>query len=647
MIPGWMSVAVALPLLCFVLIFSNLRGRNENDWRRSFLEAAVIWGILLTIATEALSFFGSLSLGSVVAFWLLVSLPAMAPFLSGKSKRNATWKIPEVSFISAVLLIGVILIALAVGTIALLAPPNNYDSMTYHMSRVVHWIQNRTVSFYPTHNIRQLFQSPWAEYAILHLQLLSFSDRFANLVQWFSMLGSIIGATLIAKQQLGANQTGQVIAAVFVATIPMGILQASSTQNDYVLSFWLICFVYFIQQFRNEPSWGNAISAAGSLGLAVLTKPGAYIYAFPFLLISVLAALAVHRAKLWPKLAVATAIVAAINFGHTFRNVDLFGSPLGPGLNYGYGNQTFALPSIASNVMKNVSLHLATPSDRLNHLGESAIRFLHARLGVDIDDRRTTYTSKFYIPNFRIHEDTAGNPLHLLLIGFSLFLLLTNRRQLHWLLFGAGIAAGFLLFSIVLKWQPWHSRLQLPLFVLSAPLVGAVVSVTSRWVISAAMGFLLLLSAVPWVCSNSTRPLIGTESILKKDRIDQYFVNWSDLKEVYVGATRFLRSRNCHNIGLVIGADHWEYPFWILLGTGRQQIRLEHVRVKDLSSRKSYPRGVFEPCAILSNEIVATAVPGRPNQWKYQIKVKVLLQGEGGMIGEKDGDRTLTFATSR
>jgi len=635
MTPEWMSVAVALPLLAFTLIFLNLCGRaSENDWRRSFLEAAVTWGILLTTATEVLSFFGSLSLASVMAFWLLVSLAAMALFLSRKSKWNASWKIPEFSLVSAVLLIGVILIVLAVGTIALLAPPNNYDSMTYHMSRVVHWIQNRTVSFYPTHNIRQLFQSPGAEYAILHLQLLSLSDRFANLVQWFSMLGGIIGATLIAKQQLGANQTGQLIAAVFVATIPMGILQASSTQNDYVLSFWLICFVYFIEQFRNDPSWRNAISAAASLGLSILTKPGAYVYAFPFLLISVLLALAVRRAKLWPKLAVATAIVAAINFGHSFRNLDLFGSPLGPGLKYGYGNETFALPSIGSNVVRNLSLHLTTPSDRLNHLGERAVRFLHARLGVDIDDRRTTYTSKFYIPSFSIHEDTAGNPLHLLLIGFSLFSLVTNRHRLQWLLFGAAIVAGFLLFNIVLKWQPWHSRLQLPLFVLSAPLVGAVVSGISRWGISGAMGIVLVLSAIPWVCFNTARPLVGTESILKKGRVNQYFVNWPDLKEAYLGATRFLHSVDCHNVGLVIGADHYEYPFWILLGNGRQPIRLEHVRVKDLSSRISYPRGAFEPCAVLSNDIAATAVPGRPNQWKYQIQVNVRLKGEASEARE-------------
>src|SRR5262245_61501082 len=192
-------ISVALPLLCFMGIFLSLQGRvSVNDWRRSFLEAAVIWGLLLTAATEVLSFFGSLSRGWVEAFWGLASLAAVAPFLSAKSKWNASWKIPRTSFISAVLLSGVTLIALVVGTIALLAPPNNVDSMTYHMSRVVHWIQNRGVSFYPTHIMYQLFHSPWAEYAILHLQLLSSGDRFANLVQWFSMGGSMIGASLIA-----------------------------------------------------------------------------------------------------------------------------------------------------------------------------------------------------------------------------------------------------------------------------------------------------------------------------------------------------------------------------------------------------------------------------------------------------------------
>ena len=104
------------------------------------------------------------------------------------------------------------------------------------MAQVRHWIQQQSVAHYPTHITRQLFSNPWAEFTIAHLFLLTGTDRLANSVQWFSMVGSLIAVSLIAAR-LGADKRGEVLAAVVAATIPMGILQASSTQNDYVTAF--------------------------------------------------------------------------------------------------------------------------------------------------------------------------------------------------------------------------------------------------------------------------------------------------------------------------------------------------------------------------------------------------------------------------
>ena len=52
-----------------------------------------------------------------------------------------------------------------------LYPPSNGDSMVYHLARVEHWIQNRTVAPFATHNLEQVEFSPLSEYNLAHLHL--------------------------------------------------------------------------------------------------------------------------------------------------------------------------------------------------------------------------------------------------------------------------------------------------------------------------------------------------------------------------------------------------------------------------------------------------------------------------------------------
>ena len=242
----------SLPLISLILLFLIFND-SQRDWRSSLLSSAIIWGILVTISTESLSILRLLTLSGILTVWLsiITVLTGIYYQLIKTKKRSFNLSSIDLSLIkrippvSLVLLAGITFIVTIVAVIALVAPPNTWDSMTYHMARVVHWIQNRSVIHYPTYFAGQLVYPPFAEYVIMHLQILSDGDRFANLVQWFSMVGSIIGVSLIAKQ-LGANPRGQIFAAVFCATLPMGILQGSSTQNDYVVTFWLVCLSHYI-----------------------------------------------------------------------------------------------------------------------------------------------------------------------------------------------------------------------------------------------------------------------------------------------------------------------------------------------------------------------------------------------------------------
>jgi hypothetical protein len=189
------------------------------------------------------------------------------------------------------LALGISGILLLLFIIAVVSPPNNVDSFIYHMSRVVHWAQNQSLRHYPTYRDHQLIKPIWAESAILHMRILWGSDRPANLVQWFSMVGSVIGVTGIASL-FGANRKGKWLAAIFAVTIPMGILQSTSTQNDYATAFWVVCMAYFVVlSMKRELSKFEFVCLALSFGLGVLTKGTFFVYFPPLLALFFLARL--------------------------------------------------------------------------------------------------------------------------------------------------------------------------------------------------------------------------------------------------------------------------------------------------------------------------------------------------------------------
>lgn len=591
-----------ISLVFFFLIFLNYK----QDWRESFLCAMLAWSVLLTVFTETLSLFDLFFFDWLLACWILTSsILVVVYFLKTDRKLKVRWS--KISTSSALLLSGLAFIVLAVGLLAIMSPPNTDDSFTYHMGRVVHWIQNRNVYNYPTGILRQLYLTPWAEFAIANLQILSGGDRFANLVQWFSLVGSIVGVTLLARA-IGADTGGQIFAAVIAGTIPMGILQGSSTQNDLVVSVWLVSFVYFaiIKDRDGVLKLENLLFASASLGLATLTKGTAYMYAFPFLIWFVLSQIKNFSRGFLKQAVIMSALVITINIGHYARNYDLFGTPLFPGEEHIAGqvfrNEVHSIPSIISNMSKYLSLHLETPSRNVNEAMEHGMQLLHNGLGVDIMDQRTTNspTKEFKIEKTSFHEDTTGNTIHLLLITLAIALLLSNRglREDKYLpKYLAAVAAGFLIYSFLLKWSPWSSRHHQPLFVLLSPFVAIVFLRRLSFKKINLIAVMLILAAMPWVFYNTFRPILAKDNIFNTSRVVMYF-KYPELAK-YLSAVKQVQSQNCTDIGVKADDSFFEYLFWILLNNNPdRKFRIEHVDVNNISATKYaiYPFNTFKPC---------------------------------------------------
>ena len=614
---------VALPALTFLLIFLHCLSRRDADAdvRSALLTAAVVWGVALTGITEVLSLRHALTREAVAWSWAAVALGSagLILFASGAAAPRWTMDRPGRGPLAMALVIG--LIVLGTGLSAAAGWPNQWDSMVYHLSRVDHWTLNRTVDFYPTHIVRQLFNPPWAEYAIFHFRVLGGDDRWSNAPQWLAMAGSVIGVSAIARR-LGAAPRGQFFAALVAATIPMGILQASGTQNDYVVALWLVCLT---EAALSAPSRSRRLRIGAALGLALLAKGTALLFAAPLLLITP-AVRSIPWTRHLAQVGGALLIALALNAPHWARNIDAFGWPLGPrnsgsadGVRDKLTNDGVSSAILVSNVVRNLTLHVGTTSRGANLALEGAVERVHGWLGVSVDDPRSTrlYSDRrFAVVGDPVNPDRTGNPLHLLLVVSAAVAIAGSRRL--WrspglARYGVLLAVAFLFFCLVLKWQPWHSRLQLPLFVLASPMV-AVAWEGSRGLMAVAAVLASLLAARPLLW-NRLAPLAGKHTVFNTPRDHQYFQAFSrepsSRQRGYLAATDLLRGQGCADLGILLSWDDWEHPLWVLLaGMPDRPVRIEHVAVTNDSARLPYPRSRSAPCALLVGSIpVEDSIP--------------------------------------
>jgi hypothetical protein len=345
-----------------------------------------------------------------------------------------------------------------------------------------------------------------------------------------------------------------------------------------------------------------ALLTGASLGLAILAKPTAYLFALPFAVWLLVPLPGRTSPRSWKPILVVASVALMLNAGQYARNVLVFESPLGRGDEGGptfrYANDALAPSLIASNVARNLALHLvATPSSAMNRAVADVVMQAHGRLGIDVDDPRSTFGDTPFGPQAAYSEDTAGNPLHLAAVALAAVAALVWLKQDRAVaLYGLAIASGFVLFCVVLRWQPWNSRLQLPLFVLAAPFVALVFGAVSRPLLFVLAG-LLLFGALPYALNNTARPLVGPTSVFAVSREEQYFANQRALLVPFLAVRDALRATGCTRLGLLAEGNDWEYPLWVVTRGLPQPIAIEHVGVENASGGLSRP---FQPCVIVS-----------------------------------------------
>ncbi len=572
--------------------------------RELALRWLILFGTATALLTELLSPFHLLRRGALAGAWIVVlAVGAVYLYVHPPELRR-----PKIRPFEGAIAAAILAIAFCVGLAAILSPPNSADAMAYHMPRVVYWAQSGSVAFFPTPYFNQISLQPLAEYLMLHTYLLTGGDHLINLVAFLGFLGSIVGVSAISAA-LGLGGRGQAFAALFCATLPNGILQASGAKNDWLLTLWLVSMVYFALR-RDAPFLGL------SLGLALATKGTAYLFAPPLLAAALLVGPGAIQGvrQEWRRLAAfLVGGVLLINTPQYVRNLRLSGSPLGPDSAHGDGvyrwrNEHPGWRSTVSNALRNLSEQLGARSPRWNQAVFRSVVRMHDALGLNPQDPDTTWPwARFEPPLNANHEANANNRWHLLLLGVAAAVAILRRRR-TWMLYATGLLAGALLFCSYLKWQPYLARLELPLFVAGAPLAaslldwGAVKSRTWRicgTIVAVLVCYFFADTGRRPALENWTRPLRGPRSLFVTARDDNYFsdmIQWDNGAPYLEAVDRTARS-GCGIVGIDIGQNQLEYPFQALLREQNPEVRFVHVGVENASARYSPPLPL-RPCAV-------------------------------------------------
>lgn len=453
--------------------------------------------------------------------------------------------------------------------LATIYPPNTYDSMTYHMARVAHWIQLQSIDYYPTNISRQNQMGPGAEYLILFFQILTNTDYLANFIQFISFLLSISALSYLLRIYLMPRKIA-FPALLLGVTAPMVFMQSVTTQNDLVCGITALAIVMVISRLFlgnvNKITKADYFLLGVCLAAAYLVKPIALIVTAPFLIFGLFLQISrlfsfrhIRATVIGIVIVLCTlSIIAGPDMGrkiqHGLQRPEVY--PLFSGWNF----------ERIVNPIKITGQNSPWPS-----FNEKLLR----RIG--------SYNYRLEKSVFETNRDLIGNPIQLMV--FILFSVLTlsfipavlrnHRKYIHLFLFSVSPLAAWILFGIIVKNQIWITRLQVPL-VLIIPFSILLFSRLTRHYRPVQLGLLGLLNVLAvfsvmystFSLANYHSRELDLQSFWQPadKRPAGYYEEMPGLHELHIKVLKSAESYSCSRVGLMTWGDTWDYPLtWQLM----------------------------------------------------------------------------------
>lgn len=529
--------------------------------------------------------------------------------------------------------------------------PNNWDSNTYHLPRIISWLQNGNLDYYPTHIYRQIYQPIFAEINLTWIYSSFGPVSLMNLLQiiYLSFLFSIIYFTFsstLAKYEIIKEEN---IKYVFLIIFSL-LLQSVTTKNDIVLTYFLWIVFYSLLYTIESNKFSLTFFTFGII-FSILTKGTCYIYLASILFVFSFLFLFKFKHNLFRlKLLLKTNL---LNFKNIFvlilailllapvilRNFKLTDNFTGQDATESkmYINEDISVKTMCSNAIKNISLHTIPilPNNVVEEVVMSIHSFFHFR---NVNDPKLNFDNlKYKLNTIKIKgffkSDDVSN---FLWFYFNLFCILYliiygNRYKVKYLLLFLFLSVFMLMiFSLLLKWQLWHSRLLIPYFLFSSISIISFLEKLNRFFVW--FKALILFMAVICIAFNANQPIISVSQLTNTYRrnFHDYYSSlpnsWNNENQYNV-VTKYIGSGK--NVGIICNLGEVIFPFMY--------------DYRSTGNKYYYVGKINNPTKMIEEKVVIDYLLIDRNLYKSNLKNKLVYSNEKWLLISCDANLSSSY----
>lgn len=474
-------------------------------------------------------------------------------------------------------------------TLVFNSPPNEWDSMTGHLNRVIYFLKQGSMShFIGTNWNIDTYPRSFCSLQVYPFLMSGYNEylfKLPNIGSYWIISFGIYGIL----KNLGVKFKTRLFLSMLFLFLPNVLMQSITTETDIVLAAYLCSIVYYLVAYRKQEKTIYLYLAGLTFGLALSHKitfvfsfiPLLILYAYCFLPVIQKKAFFVFKHVIIAHVLGIVLFVAATGYISNFIH---YGHPIGPptATQHQSVERAGSLGNLFIQGSRNVvrygfdlfnldGLRNIMVVEKLNHMMKSPFRAIDQGLQLGLE-RVTEFTIIPFTFDKRF-EFYNGSPIYgSIFIFIILPSILMFIRRPNWTqgLFLLAFAIHFATLAFTAAYDPWKGRYMISSAIYLFPLLGYMASYIFErkhtWSVNLIFGMVVViisLSAI-FTLGLNIRALpftaYGKKSILELDRISALTINRPDITKAYQNFEKLVPKNATVALGTI--NDDFEYPLW-------------------------------------------------------------------------------------